>query len=323
MVKRRCCIIYNKPGEGALADELDVIEQVDFVEKNLIELEIETYRKGITSDFMSEVPQLIEEKPDFVFNLVESINNKGELNYFVPALLNLNSIAYSGNPLEAIFLTTNKLLSGKTMQSANIATPRSIAPSQIHLLKPGSRYIIKPIWEDGSLGITGESVFIYSEEYKKKLQNFNDSHWTIQEFIDGREYNLSVIAGEKGPEVMPPAEIVFTNDWEHKPRIIDFKAKWEEESFEYENTVRDFPGQNLDPALRDKMIETAYKCWHLFGLKGYARVDMRTDSENVPHVIEVNANPCISPEGGFIAATKMGGLSSVEVIKRIINDLNK
>jgi D-alanine-D-alanine ligase len=323
MGKRRCCIIYNKPGSEALADELDVIEQVDFVEKNLIELEIDTYRKSITSDFMSEVAQLIEEKPDFVFNLVESINNKGELNYFVPALLNLNSISYSGNPLEAIFMTTNKILSGRTMLNAGIASPRSVAPSQMHLLKPGSPYIIKPIWEDGSLGITEESVFTFSEDYRSRLQIFDDSHWTIQEYIDGREFNLSVIAGDKGPEVMPPAEILFTNDWEQKPKIINFKAKWEEDSFEYVNTVRDFPGQNLNSALRDKMIETAYQCWHLFGLKGYARVDMRTDSNNVPHVIEVNANPCISPEGGFIAATKMGGLSSVEVIRRIINDLNK
>ena len=100
MGNRRCCILFNKPGEGALADELDVLEQVDFVEKNLREIGIETYRRSISSDFMMEVSQLIGEKPDFVFNLVESINNKGELNYFVPALLNLNSIAYSGNPLE-------------------------------------------------------------------------------------------------------------------------------------------------------------------------------------------------------------------------------
>ena len=53
---------------------------------------------------------LAAEKPDFVYNLVESINNKGELNYFIPALLNLYSIPYSGNPLEAMFITSNKTL---------------------------------------------------------------------------------------------------------------------------------------------------------------------------------------------------------------------
>ena len=93
----RCCIIYNEPLPGALEDELDVIDQVDHVEKGLRELGIDAYRKGITDKFMDEVNALVLEKPDFVYNLVESINNKGELNYFVPALLNLNSIPYTGN----------------------------------------------------------------------------------------------------------------------------------------------------------------------------------------------------------------------------------
>jgi len=92
MEKRRCCILFNQPGDGALADELDVVEQVEFVEQHLNELGIYVCRKGITSSFMKEVEELKNEKPDFVFNLVESIDNKGELNYFVPALLNLYRI---------------------------------------------------------------------------------------------------------------------------------------------------------------------------------------------------------------------------------------
>ena len=72
------------------------------------------------------LPSLANEKPDFVFNLVESINNKGELNYFVPALLNMYSIPYSGNPLEAIFMTSNKTLSSKTMKDAGINNPDHI-----------------------------------------------------------------------------------------------------------------------------------------------------------------------------------------------------
>ena len=37
---KKCCIIYNEPMPGALEDELDVIDQVEHVEKGLIELEI-------------------------------------------------------------------------------------------------------------------------------------------------------------------------------------------------------------------------------------------------------------------------------------------
>jgi D-alanine-D-alanine ligase len=222
MKKRRCCILYNQPGENALADELDVLDQVEFIEKHLKELGIETYRKGITTSFMKEVEILSNEKPDFVFNLVESIDNKGELSYFIPSLLNRYNLRYSGNSLESIFLTTSKLLTSKTLKTAGVLNPGAYLPSQYNLLVPGNTYIVKPVWEDGSLGITGDSVFIYDCTVDERLKILDDTHWFIEDFIDGREFNISVLAGENGPEVLPPAEIVFQNYSGEKPRIVDF-----------------------------------------------------------------------------------------------------
>jgi D-alanine-D-alanine ligase len=322
MNKRRCCILFNQPREGALADELDVLEQVDYIEENLRKIGIETYRKGITSDFMNEVAILAGEKPDFVFNLVESINNKGELCYFVPAMLNMYSIPYSGNPLEAVFITTSKALTNKILLEQKIATPAAFFPSQYKMMKPGTRYIIKPVWEDGSLGITGDSVFTFTADYGLKLKEFDDSHWIIQEYIDGREFNISVLPDKNGPEVMPPAEMVFHNFGDDIPKIVDFKAKWVAESFEYENTIREFPHNKLNPVLGEKIKDLALRCWDVFGLKGYARVDMRIDKEENPYVIEVNANPCMSPDSGLVAATTEAGLPITRVLQRIIDDLN-
>jgi D-alanine-D-alanine ligase len=188
MEKRRCCILFNQPGKGALADELDVLDQVEFIEKHLIGLGIETYRKGITISFMKEVEDLTSEKPDFVFNLVESINNKGELSYFIPALLNLNAIPYSGNSLEGIFTTTSKLLTSRILRTSGISNPKAFLPSEHHLLIPGNKYIVKPVWEDGSLGITEESVFIFNENgVADRLKKLDDTHWFIEDFVDGRE----------------------------------------------------------------------------------------------------------------------------------------
>ncbi len=319
---KKCFIIFNEPLTGALADELDVLDQVAHIEQHLTEMGINVIRKGITDRFMDEIAFIATEKPDFVYNLVESINNKGELNYFIPALLNLYSIPYSGNPLEAMFITSNKILASKAMKNAGIGNPGYYSPSQYMDLIPGRKYIVKPIWEDGSLGITEESVFDCKPGFETKILGLDDAHWFIEDFIDGREFNMSVLAGKDGPEVMPPAEIVFENYGTNKPRIVDFKAKWEMDSFEYINTVREFPGKNLNPDLEKSLKDSAIACWNLFGLKGYARVDARTDSNNNVYVIEINANPCISPDGGFVAATKKAGYSFSVVLQRIINDLN-
>ena len=322
MTGTKCCIIYNEPREGALPDELDVLDQVEYIAHNLSELGFETTRKGITPDFMKEIGDLAKDKPDFVFNLVESINNKGEINYFVPALLAMHKIPYSGNPLEAMFITTSKALTSKALDNAGITHPRGYFPSQYRELKPGNRYIIKPIWEDGSLGITAESVFVYEPGYEKRFRDHDDSHWLIEDFVDGREFNISVLAGNDGPEVMPPAEMTFNNFGTNRPMIVDFKAKWVAESFEYQNTIRRFPGDNLNPLLKERIAVATRRCWDVFGLKGYARVDMRVDKNDNPYVIEVNANPCISPDSGLAAAISEAGMPFTVALQRIINDLN-
>ena len=318
-----CCILYNEPGPNALPDELDIIEQVEYVEVHLHQMGLQTYRKGITNNFMNELADLKTNQPEFIFNLVESINNKGELLYFVPAILNMYSVPYTGNPLEPMFITTSKLLTYKMLSQAGLSTPLSFAPSKASSLENGKKYIIKPIWEDGSLGITAESVFTAGPDTAAKLSGYRDTHWIVQEYIEGREFNISVMMGKNGPEVLPPAEMTFRNYGDDRPKIVDFKAKWEEGSFEYKNTVRKFPGSKLDPVLESKLRTLALGCWNVFGLKGYARVDMRVDSNGKPYAIEVNANPCISPNGGFVAATHEAGYRFTDVLQWIIDDMNR
>lgn len=317
-----CAILYNEPGKNALPDELDVLDQVEFVERNLKELGIETFRRGITVNFMNEIAALAEEKPEVVFNLVESINNKGELCSFIPALLNLYSIPYTGSPVDAMFITTSKSLTCKILRQAGILTPETFPPSAWKKLVPGKRYIIKPVWEDGSLDITADSVFVFTSEYGEKLSRYRDSHWMIQEYIDGREFNVTVLNGTLGPEVLPPAEMTFPNYGDDIPKIVDFKAKWEEGSFEFKNTVREFPGDTLDAVLMGRITDASLNCWKEFGLKGYARVDMRVDEDNNPYVIEVNANPCITPGSGVIAAVMEAEIPFTEFTERILNDIN-
>jgi D-alanine-D-alanine ligase len=142
-----------------------------------------------------------------------------------------------------------------------------------------------------------------------------------EDYVDGREFNLSVLAGaagSSGPQVLPPAEIDFSAFPENKPRIVGYKAKWEAGSFEYEHTPRRFAFPQSDGRLLDRLRDLALGGWAVLGLAGYARVDFRVDRAGEPWILEINANPCLSPDAGFAAALEPAGLSFDQAIERIL-----
>jgi D-alanine-D-alanine ligase len=315
-------ILYNEPVPGSGADDWDVIDEVSAVEKALKELGIQADKMGIDSGFMQQIETLTCAGIRYVFNLVEAICNKGELNYFIPALLNQKGIAYTGNPLEALFLTTSKRLSGTFLRKNGILVPWSFLPSEWQNLSAGKEYIIKPVWEDGSAGINPDSVFTFTGQFPEALKNANDHAWLVEEYIDGREFNISMLGGSAKPEILPPAEIIFRNYEPGRPRIVDYNAKWLPGSFEYENTLRHFPDFTCEKPLSGNLESTVLDTWNCLGLNGYARVDLRVDHSGQVFVLEANANPCISPDSGFVAAAEKAGYSFTDVVGRILNNMN-
>jgi len=136
-------------------------------------------------------------------------------------------------------------------------------------------------------------------------------------YVEGREFNLSLLAGE----VLPPAEIRFEGFPAGQPKMVDYRAKWDEESAEYRHTVRSFAFSPADAPLLEELAAIARRCWQAFGLRGYARVDFRVDPRGHPWVLEVNTNPCISPDGGFVAAASRAGLDLPALVGRILADV--
>ena len=92
------------------------------------------------------------------------------------------------------------------------------------------------------------------------------------------------------------------------------------DSDEYRHTPRSFDFKPDDRALLAELQGLALKCWQLFGLRGYARVDFRVDDTGHPWILEINANPCLSPDAGFAAAVTRSGLSFTQVAEWILGD---
>jgi D-alanine-D-alanine ligase len=324
MKNKTVVLLYNRISEQPKDDELDVIRQARFISKALHHLGYETTELAFDLDIAGIAEKLKALKPLAAFNLVETVDGTGQLLHFSPSLLNHLGIPFTGAPLEALFITTNKILTKKMLNLMNIPTSKWYTLDELNRLDPKETYIIKPISEDGSLGIEEDCVFRGNNKaFLKKIGGMDRDELFIEQFIDGREFNLSLLGGKKGPQVMPPAEILFRDYPLEKPKIVGFNAKWTEDSFEYTHTPRTFRYKKQDQPLLEELKSIALRCWKAFELRGYVRVDFRVDKAGNPFVLEINGNPCIAPESGYVAATKQAGLKFHQVVERIMEDALK
>jgi D-alanine-D-alanine ligase len=202
--------------------------------------------------------------------------------------------------------------------------PNSV-PSSSSLSSSRSSWIIKGIWEQGSRGMDDDAVLhdVDPVELRRRLAERatrSGRPCFAEQYVEGREFNLSVLAGPAGPQVLSPAEIDFSAFPPGKPRIVGHRAKWQADSFEFHHTPRCFDFPSSDGPLLDRLRSLAEQCWMLFGLRGWARVDFRVDAAGQPLILEINANPCLSPDAGFAAALGQAAIPFDQAVRRILED---
>jgi len=322
----KIAILHGEIPQDAPPDEQDTLEQMGSVSASLATLGHEVERVPFSMDLNRAAQTLKAIGPDAVFNLVDSVNGAGRLIHLAPTLLDYLGLPYTGSKTEAIFITSSKLAAKKMMMSAGLPTPKWFTlGSNGNGEAFSGRYIVKSMWEHASVGLDEDSVIDAARPGKlrdvinEKSERLG-GEWFAEEYIDGREFNISVIAGEGGPTVLPPAEIVFEGYKRDKLKVVGYRAKWIEDSFEYTHTPRTFEFATNDAPVLERLRELSSECWKLFGLKGYVRVDYRVDEAGNPYILEVNANPCITTYGGFASAAGMGGISYDAMIGRILED---
>lgn len=321
----RIAVLHNDVPDTAPPDEKDALLQAEAVRAALLALGHETTLIPFPMDIRQVIEKFSLMRPDGVFNLVESVGGQGRFIHLAPAVLDALSIPYTGSPTSAIFLTSHKLEAKRRLRSAGLPTPpwHSTGDVPADVPVPGVPFIIKSVWEHASIGLGDDSIIgamdarelqVELERRKEQLGGEAFAEW----YIDGREFNLSLLEGKEGVSVLPPAEILFRDFPVDKPRIVGYRAKWDEGAHEYHNTPRSFDFPAEDKGLLERLKTLSRSCWDLFGLRGYARVDFRVDRKGAPWILEINANPCLTPDSGFVAAAEEGRLTYPELISEIL-----
>lgn len=329
----RVAIVHNAISPRARADEQDVLVQVAVVRTALTELRADCEVIPVDLNLNFVVKRLRESRPDVVFNLVESLGDSDRLAPSAAAVLEVCGFSITGSSSTALWLSNHKTLAKERMRSAGLPTPvwhdlESLTPDA--KIATRMRFILKPITEHASLGMDDGALVqpADAEQLRHMLQQHSEKIGHLcfaEQFIVGREFNLSLLAQPSHSQstdcqVLPIAEIDFSAYPAGKPRIVDYQAKWDPQSFEFQNTPRRFLDSGCEQALSQHLAALARRCWSLFQLGGYARVDFRVDESGQPWILEVNTNPCLSPDAGFAAAIQQADISFTAAVQRILAD---
>ncbi len=336
-------VAHNPVGPGDDPSTSDVLAQVALVEEALALLRIPAARVVVAGGRPWESPPLAAaqaamaamtaqaviaasgEPAILVFNLVEAPPGAPHFHTGNAAALELMGIPFTGSPAAVLWSTTDKLVTRALLAAAGlpVAPGGRLDPADPEILaRVPPPWIVKPAWEDASVGLEGNPVCATKEAALGRAaslaERFPGQPVLVERFLTGRELNVSLLAAGDGVQALPVAEIAFVDFPPGLPPVVGYEAKWQETSFAYAHTPRRFPDEAADGPLLARVRGLARAAWKVCGLAGYGRVDLRLDEHGEPHILEVNANPCLAADAGFMAAAERAGLSAREVVERIV-----
>ena len=322
MRARRVAIAHNQVSEDDDPSTRDVLAQVGLVRAALDVL-------GIGHDIVP-VGEAGVESARFdgaaaVFNLVESPPGRPAFQVEAAAAFEALGLPMTGSTSSVIAVTTDKAATRAMLQRAGVTVAEGgvLDPDNPELLdRVPPPWILKPALEDASLGLDDGAVtsdpLAAIARARSLARRFPGQPLLLEHLLPGREFNIALLAGPDGPEVLPPAEMTYVDFPADRPRILGWEAKWVESSFAYRHTVRQFLDAR-EQRLAEELREVAVTAWLASGVAGYARVDVRTDEDGRPCVLEVNSNPCLSADAGYMAAASAARLTPGEVVSRILD----
>lgn len=315
-------VLHSDIAPDAPPEELDTLIAADAVATALAEKGHDTAKAAFRRDTLAAFLAL--ERPDLVFNLVESVNGKGALATQAQRTLRELGMPFTGTSGEAMDLTNDKPKTKQMLRDAGLVTPDwSEGPPWMWLGGrglPAGKWIVKSALEDASLDLDDGCV-VDAEAVPARAAASIARHggrWFAERFVEGREFNIAVLGPKGRPRILPMAEMTFA-DWpEGKPRIVGYDAKWADESVASRHTVRRFGVETREPQLAAAIRAACETVWQIFALCGFVRVDFRVDGEGQPLILEINANPGIAPDAGFAAAAAEAGMSYADLIEEIV-----
>lgn len=275
------------------------------------------------NDVMTAIQQLKESDVDIVFNVCERINDSSLLEPHAASVFDILQIPYTGSNPFTLSLCIDKIRVKKLLSYHGIPTPRwdyaydvddDISEDLCYPL------IVKPANSDNSIGITNKSVVTDKRQLRDQLEHIIrgiGSPALVEEYIEGDEYDVSILGNEEDDlKVLPLARSIFKNMPKGYWHIYTYDAKWLEKK-PYKSIIIQKPAK-IPKKLESLITEIALDTYNILDCHDYGRIEIRTDEEGNPYVLELNPNPSINFGDYLPDCAQLVGMDYADFIEEIM-----
>ncbi|HET7208450.1 MAG TPA: D-alanine--D-alanine ligase [Terriglobales bacterium] len=261
---------------------------------------------------------------DLVFNLTESYAGDDTKDMNIAAYLDLLGLPYTGGGPHAQLLAQDKGLAKKMFAFHGIRTPyfaTAYRGTIDHAHDIEFPLMVKPLTEDGSIGIDADSVVNSVKELMERVQYIQDefdSPALIEEYIEGREIYAAILGSYETAQCLPLVELDLSKLPKGTPKIASYDVKFEKDT-EAHRLTKSALAEDLDEKTVAALSDTALAAYRAVKLRDYGRIDMRLTPKGHVYVIEANPNPWLSSKQEFAMAAKASGRSYTDLVGEIVS----
>lgn len=292
-----CTLKEEAPASAGQPDDAqEEFDSYDTLAELTMALASRGHRVEVLEDKRTLLYRLYSDPPEFVFNLAEGRGTSRNREAWVPGILEMLGIPFTGSDPLTLAVTLDKPIAKTLVAAAGVAVAPGLtirtAQDTAGLTQPAWRerkVILKPAWEGSSKGIRRNSLTEagpQAAELAADLLHQYRQPVLAEEFIAGEEVTVGVI-GNSPPRVVGLLHVV--------PRqpSPDFVYSLEVKRH-YESLVDYYSPPRLSGDVCTRIEEAALRVFAAVGCRDVARIDFRV-RDGVPYFLEVNPLPGINP----------------------------
>jgi D-alanine-D-alanine ligase len=314
------CVLYNRPNPHSTsfsqADE-DTQKTAYFVEQALTSLGFVVSLCGITPQTIGAIDAI---HADCIFNLIEWTGDDLVFVASVFQALEKTHIPFTGASFVNYFTTSQKVPMKQCFSLYDIPTASyQIVTSDTESIRTSFHFpvIVKVSAEHCGIGLSSTSICQDSASTRKQvdilLEQFHQPI-IVEEYIQGTEYQVTMMEIDKKPVMLPVAQYEFAS---HNPyEILTYENRWVTGIEHCGYTVKI---ATLPMNIQKELNRLSVRIFKAFDFHDYARFDIRINKGRI-YIIEANSNPGLDDEmdNGLAVSFHAGGYTFATFLEQII-----